>query len=275
LLVALIASAKAQQIKPMQKLITGHAPVNGINMYYEIHGQGNIPLVLIHGGGSTIESTFAHILPLFAAHNKVIAIELQAHGRTSDRNAPESFEQDADDVAALLKYLKIDKANILGFSNGGSTALQIAIRHSGIVNKIIAIAAASKRDGLIPGFFDFMQTASIDNMPAFLKTAFLKVNPSEAGLLNMFNKDKQRMINFKDWPDDMLQSIKAPTLFIAGDNDVVTPEHNLQMARLIKGAQVMILPGIHGQCLGEAGSYKAGSKQPEVTAILVQEFLNE
>src|ERR1700761_8634804 len=105
----------------MEKLKTsGYAPVNGLHMYYQIHGEGKMPLVLIHGGGSTIETSFERLLPLFAKNNKVIALELQAHGRTGDRDAPESFNQDADDVAGLLKYLDIAKANIVGFSNGGS-----------------------------------------------------------------------------------------------------------------------------------------------------------
>src|ERR1700743_3819883 len=120
---------------------TGHAPSNGLNMYYEIHGSGDMPLVLIHGGGSTIETTFSNLLPIFSSFTKVIAVELQAHGRTNDRDAPESFDQDADDVAGLLKYLNITKANILGFSNGGSTALKIAIRHPELVNKLVAISA--------------------------------------------------------------------------------------------------------------------------------------
>src|SRR5262249_15534415 len=123
-----------------------YANVNGIKMYYEIHGEGK-PLVLIHGGGSTIESNYGYILPLFAQHYKVIAVELQAHGHTSDRDAPETFEQDADDVAALLKQLDISKANILGFSNGGSTTMQIAIRHPGLVNKIVIASGAYKREG--------------------------------------------------------------------------------------------------------------------------------
>ena len=114
----------------MEKTVTsGYAPVNGLSMYYEIQGSGTIPLVLIHGGGSTIESSFGKLLPAFAAYTSVIAVELQAHGRTNDRDAPESFEQDADDVAGLLRYLGVGKANIFGFSNGGSTAMQVAIRH--------------------------------------------------------------------------------------------------------------------------------------------------
>lgn len=266
-------TAMAQQTKPMENLKTGYAPVNGINMYYEIHGEGTIPLVLIHGGGSTIEVTFAQILPIFSKHNKVIAVELQAHGRTSDRNSPESFEQDADDVASLLKYLKVDKANILGFSNGGTTTLQIAVRHPEIVNKIIDVAGASQREGFLSGFFDGFNGATIDMMPAPLKTAFLKVNPDNDKLLNMFHKDVERMKNFKDIPDDSIRGIKAPALVIVGSQDVMPVEHAVKLTHLIAGAQLAVLPGVHGACLGEVTA-KPG-KQPEATAILVQEFLNE
>lgn len=118
-----------------------YAAVNGINMYYEIHGKGK-PLVLIHGGGSTIETSFGNILPLLAQHYKIIAVELQAHGRTSDRDTSETFEQDADDVAALLKHLNIAEAFVLGFSNGASTAMQVAIRYPELAKKIIVVAGA-------------------------------------------------------------------------------------------------------------------------------------
>ena len=268
-------TVNAQNVKPMENLkLSGYAPVNGINMYYEIHGDGAMPLVLLHGGGSTIEVTFANILPIFSKYNKVIAVELQAHGRTSDRNSPESFEQDADDVAALLKYLKVDKANILGFSNGGTTSLQIAIRHPEIVNKIVDVAGAYQREGFLPGFFDGFNGATIDMMPAPLKTAFLKVTPDNAKLLNMFNKDVERMKNSKDIPDDSIRGIKVPALIIVGSQDVMPVEHAIKLSHLIAGAQLMVLPGVHGACLGEVTA-KPGSKQPEATAILVQEFLNE
>ncbi|MES2377346.1 MAG: alpha/beta hydrolase [Bacteroidota bacterium] len=261
-------------VNKMQTLVTsGHAAVNGISMYYEIHGKGDMPLVLIHGGGSTIEVTFGNILPYFAANNKIIAVELQAHGRTSDRNSPESFEQDADDVATLLKHLNITKANIMGFSNGGTTTLQIAIRHPQLVNKIVVIAGSYKRDGFIDGFFDFMPKATIDNMPQPLKDAFLKVTPSQAGLLTMFNKDKQRMIDFKDISDTDISNIKKPAMFIVADKDVITVPHTMAMAKLVSGAELMVLPGIHGEALGETTTYKTGSKAPQATAILVDEFL--
>ena len=132
---------------------SGYAPVNGISMYYEIYGNG-MPLVLIHGGGSTIQTTFSKIIPLLEKNHKVIAVEMQAHGHTSDRDAPESFDQDADDVAALMKYLKIDKADILGFSNGGNTAMKIGMKYPSMVNKLVVISAFYKREGMIKGFFE-------------------------------------------------------------------------------------------------------------------------
>ena len=267
-------ASKAQKAKPMENLkSSGYAPINGINMYYEIHGEGVIPLILIHGGGSTIEVTYSQILPILSKHNRVIAVELQAHGRTSDRTAPESFEQDADDVAALLKYLKVDKANILGFSNGGTTSLQIAIRHPEVVNKLIDVAGAYQREGFLPGFFDGFEGATIDMMPAQLRTAFLKVNPDNDKLLNMFHKDVERMKGFKDIPDDSISAIEAPALIITGSQDVMPVEHAVKLSHMIKGAQVMVLPGVHGACLGEVTAKP--SKQPEATAILVQDFLDE
>jgi pimeloyl-ACP methyl ester carboxylesterase len=252
---------------------SAYAPVNGINMYYEIYGEGDLPLVLIHGGGSTIQSSFANFLPLLADYGKIIAVELQAHGRTSDRDAPESFEQDADDVAALLRHLQITKANILGFSNGGTTTLQIAVRHPQLVNKLISIAGAWKREGLIPGFFEGMQGATIDHMPALLKEAFLEVTPDKNGLQNMFEKDKQRMIDFRDHNDEDLKAIQVPALIMVSHKDVITLEHTAHMANLIPNAQLVVLPGVHGTCIGELCSVKKGSLLPEVSAMLIKEFL--
>jgi pimeloyl-ACP methyl ester carboxylesterase len=250
----------------------GYAQVNGINMYYEIHGQGN-PLVLIHGGGSTIQSNFAIILPMLAKEFMVVAVELQAHGHTSDRSAPESFEQDADDVAALVRFLDLDKASFLGFSNGGSTAMQVGIRHPGIVNKLVIVAGAYKREGLFPGFFEMMATATLESMPAHLQKAFLDINNDPAKLQNMFEKDRNRMQQFKDWPEESLASIKAPSLVIAGDRDVITTEHTVEISRKIPGASLMILPGTHGACIGE-GEQK-GNKIIELTIEVITGFLNQ
>ena len=145
---------------------SGYSEVNGLKMYYEIHGQGE-PLVLIHGGGSTIQTNFEKIIPLFAKNRMVVAVELQAHGRTNDRNADLTFEQDADDVAALLKNLNIYKANFFGFSNGGTTALQFAIRHPELVDKMILGSALAKRNGAPDWFWGFMAQAKLENMPSW------------------------------------------------------------------------------------------------------------
>lgn len=253
--------------------ISGYAPVNGLKMYYEIHGSGS-PLVLVHGGGSTIQTSFDNILPLLSKHNKVIAVELQAHGHTADRDSPESFEQDADDIAALLAYLKITRADLLGFSNGGNTIMQVAIMHPELVNKLVVISAFYKREGMIKGFFEGMEKASLGNMPDPLKEAYLKINNDSIGLQRMFDRDKTRMLNFKDWKDEDLASIKAPSLIIAGDKDVVTTEHTVKMAQLIPNAQLMILPGTHGSFIGEVCSVAEGSKMPELTVAAIKEFLD-
>jgi pimeloyl-ACP methyl ester carboxylesterase len=253
----------------------GYALVNGLNMYYEVHGKGEIPLILIHGGGSTIESSFGEFLPLLSPHMKVIAVEMQAHGRTSDRDAPESYKQDADDVAALLKYLHIEKANILGFSDGGCTTMQIAMSYPDVLNKIVVVSSNYKNEGMIPEFAGFMENASLDNMPAPLKEAYNNVAPDKSKLVVMFNKDRNRRLNYQDWDDADLQSIKAPALLMVADKDVVTVEHVAKMSRLIPNAQLAVLPGTHGSFIGEVCSAKKGSKFPDLTALLVREFLHE
>jgi len=264
------AKSETKQVKQD----SGYAPVNGLKMYYEIHGEG-MPLVLIHGGGSTIQTSFSKILPLLAQQYKVIAVELQAHGHTNDRDSAESFEQDADDVAGLLRYLKISKAHFLGFSNGGNTAMQIAIRHSDLVNKLVIISSFYKREGMMAGFFEGMQQASLENMPALLKTYYLQINNDQKGLQAMFNKDKERMLHFKDWKDEDLASIKNHTLIIAGDKDVVTAEHTVKMSQIIPNAQLLILPGTHGSFIGEVCAVEEGSKMPETTVTMIKEFLDK
>ena len=254
--------------------MTGYAPVNGLKMYYEIHGEG-VPLVLIHGGGSTIQTTFGNIMPLLAPHYKIIAVELQAHGHTSDRSGPETFEQDADDIAALLQHLKINKAHFLGFSNGGNTAMRIATRHPGIVNKLVVVSSFYKREGMMKGFFDGLEKASLEDMPQPLKTHYLQINNDQKGLQTMFDKDKKRMVNFQDWNDEDLKSIQAPTFLISGDQDVMTPAHTVKMSQLIPNAQLMILPGTHGSFIGEVCTIEKESEMPGITAAIIREFLDK
>ncbi|WP_145857563.1 alpha/beta fold hydrolase [Pedobacter suwonensis] len=253
----------------------GHEKVNGIKMYYEIYGEGEMPLVLIHGGGSTIQSSFGRLLPFLAKSGRIIAIELQAHGRTSDRNQAESFEQDAKDVVTLLHQLSITKANFLGFSNGGTTTLHIAAHHSAVVNKIIVISANYQREGLIEGFYNGLENATIDHMPEPLKAAFLAVNPNQDALQAMFEKDKQRMLDFVDLSDNDLRGIASDTLLMAADKDVIKPEHVVKMSRLIPNVQLLILPGVHGAMIGENLNPGISDKTIAMTAHLVETFLNQ
>ncbi len=267
-----MTSTESKEVK--QDSVSGYAPVNGLNMYYEIHGAGT-PLVLIHGGGSTIQTTFGRVLHLLAKNHRVIAVELQAHGHTADINRSETFEQDADDVAALLKYLKIENASFFGFSNGGHTSMEIAIRHPEIVNNLVIASAPCKRNGFVPGFFDGLQHATLANMPQELKTAFLKINPDTAKLQIMFNRDRERMIEFRDWSDEQIKSITAPTLLINGDADVITPEHAVEMMRLLPHARLSILPGTHGAYISEITTGTEHSKMPDLTVSMIEEFLND
>jgi pimeloyl-ACP methyl ester carboxylesterase len=255
---------------------SGHAPVNGIEMYYELHGpSGGMPLVLLHGGGSTIDVTWSKILPLFAQTRCVIALEEQGHGRTSDRDAPVAFESSADDVAALLQHLDVAQANVFGFSNGAHVALHVAIRHPALVRKLVFASAMTKRDGAYPWFWEFMQKADVSNMPQPLKDAFLEVTPDAQKLRTMHDKDAARMQNFQDFPDDLLRAIKAQTLVIAGDREAIKPEHALELSRLIPDCRLLILPATHGDYLGEAIMTPQGSTYFEVTARLVEDFLDQ
>ena len=253
---------------------SGHVPVNGIRMYYEIHGRSSgIPLVLLHGGGSTIEITFSRMLPLLASRRTVIAVEEQGHGRTSDRDQPITFESSADDVAALARHLGFEQVDIFGFSNGASVGLQVAIRHPDLVRKLVFASAMTRRDGAYPELWEFMERADVANMPQPLKDAFLKVNPDVRKLQTMHDKDAQRMRQFRDVPDESLKSVRAAVLIVIGDKDVVRAEHAVELSRQIQGARLLVLPGGHGDYLGEAVMTTHETRYPELTARLIEEFL--
>lgn len=253
---------------------SGYSEVNGLNMYYEIYGEGK-PMVLIHGGGSTIQSSFEKLIPLLSKNRKVIAVESQAHGRTNDRNADLSFEQDADDIATLLKNLNIDKADFLGFSNGGTTTLQIAIRHPEIIDKMILASPLAKRNGVPDWFWDFMSQAKLENMPDQLKVAYKRVAADTNGLQIMHDRDAKRMVNFKDIPDEPIKKINASTLIIIGDKDVITPEHALELHRQIANSELAIIPGGHGQYIGEITTLTPDFKESELVVPMIEKFLDK
>jgi pimeloyl-ACP methyl ester carboxylesterase len=224
---------------------TGYAPVNGLRMYYEIHGPaGQLPLVLLHGGGDTIETSFGGLLPVLARSRRIIAFEQQGCGRTTDiEDRPFSFEQSADDMVALLKYLSIDRADLLGFSNGGTIALQVAIGYPQLVRRLVVITALMKRAWADQQFWESMKTAQPDAMPGKLREAYHMVAPQPENLESFFYKARNRMRDFKDVPDEAIHSINAPTLVVSSDRDVMRPEGAVELFQLLPHAQLAILPG--------------------------------
>lgn len=281
LLLILISCGEKKTTHPITKLEkqnsmafkSGYADVNGLKMYYEIYGAGK-PLVLVHGGGSTIQTSFEKIIPFLAKNRMVIATEIQVHGRTSDRNADLSFEQDADDIATLLKNLNIPKADFFGFSNGGTTVLQLAIRHPQLVNKLILGSALAKRNGVPEWFWNFMDQAKLENMPEQLKFGYKKVAADSNGLQVMHDRDAKRMQNFKDIPDAQIKAIKSHTLIINGDKDVILTEHALELHRQIKNSELAIIPGGHGEYMGEVTTLTPNFKESEMVVPIIEKFLN-
>ncbi len=223
-------------------------------LYYEVHEPrpGRPPLLLIHGGGSTIGSNWSALLPEMLSSRSVLAVELRGHGHTGPGTGPASFESSADDVAGLLAELAIPAVDVLGFSNGGQVALQLAIRHPSSVRRIIAASAPFRRDGMIDGFWDGLTSAQFADLPAPYKSSDFEASGDPAHAERMFDLDRDLMLTgFTDWPDEMLASISAPTLVVGADQDVVTVSHTARLAELIPGARLLVVPGNHGDYLGE------------------------
>lgn len=221
---------------------SGYAPVNGLQLYYEVRGSGE-PIVLLHGGGSSLETSFGHVIDELAKSRFVIAFDQQGHGRTADvARRPFSFEQSADDAVALLHYLKIEKADFFGYSNGGHIGIQISLSHPESVHRLIIESAMFSREGSAPAFWESFKTARLDQMPPELREAYLAEAPHPRNLQSFFDKSVQRMLHFQGWTPDQIRSIQAPTLVLCGDRDIVRPEHAVEMVRLLPHAQLAILP---------------------------------
>jgi pimeloyl-ACP methyl ester carboxylesterase len=255
---------------------TSYATVNGLRMYYEEHGGGSgPPLVLLHGGGSTVQTSFGAIIPALARGRRVIAPEQQAHGHSGDRPGPLSFEQMADDTAALLHQLGVDQADVLGFSNGGVVALQLAMRHPRLVRRLIVCSSYYAHAGMLPQFWQGFAHATMDNMPPALREAFVAAAPNPAEVPARFAKQVALMKAFQDIPEASLGRIAAPTLVMVGDHDVMSVEHDARLARLLPHGALAVMPGArHGTYLGavDAGG-RAGSPLPDLAVAMIDAFL--
>ena len=222
---------------------TGYASVNGLEMYYEIHGSGE-PLVVLHGAYMSIDA-LGELIPRLAETRQVIAVELQGHGRTADIDRPLRYETMADDVAALLDELGIERADIFGFSMGGGVALQVAIRHPERVDKLIVASMPYHSNGYHPGmmeFFDQITPEMFAGSP--MESEFLRFNPDNPeGFATLVAKLVELDTQVQDWSPESIQGITAPTLLIFGDSDVVTIEHAVEMFGLRGG-------GVNGDIVG-------------------------
>ncbi len=247
--------------------------LSALRMYYEEQGSGP-PLVLLHGGGSTAQTSFGAIMPRLARTHRVIAPEQQAHGHSGDRPGPLSFQQMADDTAALLAQLGVTQADVLGFSNGGVVALQLALRHPSVVRRLIVCSAYYARAGMPAQFWQGFAHATTADLPPALRAAFVATAPDRAQVGVRFAKQVALMKEFKDIPEAALRTITAPTLVMVGDHDVMSVEHEVRLARLLPHASLCVMPNSgHGTYLGSAEGARPGSPLPDIALALADAFL--
>jgi pimeloyl-ACP methyl ester carboxylesterase len=245
---ALPASVDIARAAPTERKVNPgssgkYADVNGLKMYYEIQGSGE-PVVLLHGGFSNNEGHFT-LLPALVKNRQVIAIELEGHGHTRDLERPLTFEQMADDTAALLKQLKIKEADFFGYSMGGVVALGVAIRHPELTRRVAVFGSntGSPKDVFVPEIYKQGQSLNADFAPPILKEPYDRMAPDPKRWPILVEKVRNLMRDFKGYSAAEVRSIKAQVLIMLGDRDAVRAEHGVEMYRLIPNAQLAIFPG--------------------------------
>jgi pimeloyl-ACP methyl ester carboxylesterase len=226
---------------------TGYAPVNGLNMYYEIHGDargGSRPLVLLHGALSATGTSFGRLLPRLAGDRRVIAVELQAHGRTADVDRPLGIAQLAEDTAALLRHLGVDNADVFGYSLGAGVALQLALAHPDLVGKLVLASVTYSVDGFHPGLLDGMEALTPDALAGSpFEREYAETAPNPADWPTLVEKVKGLDREFQGWSADTVRSVTAPVMLVIGDSDIVRPEHAVELFRMFGG-------GVMGDMVG-------------------------
>jgi pimeloyl-ACP methyl ester carboxylesterase len=230
-----------------------YATVNGLELYYEVSGSGQ-PLVLIPGGLMTIEM-MGPLIPALATTRQVVAVEPQAHGHTPDIDRPLTYEQMADDVAALIEHLRLGSADVLGFSVGAGIALQTAIRHPDAVRKLVVVSGTFRGDGEFPEIRAF-EAAFDPDLPALaeLRDAYVRAAPKPEAWSSLVTKMRQLLAQEYDWSQS-IALIQASTLIVVADADTLPPMHAVEMFGLLGGgtaasamggpskAQLAVLPG--------------------------------
>jgi pimeloyl-ACP methyl ester carboxylesterase len=238
-----------------------YANVNGLKMYYEIHGRGK-PLVLIHGAFSQPRTDFPRLIPHWARTREVIAVDLQGHGHTADVDRPLTYRQMGDDVVALLKQLNITNADFFGYSMGGGVALDIAIHHPEVVRKTVDMGGPMYRaTGFHPDLMKLEATLTADMMDGTpWKASYDSVAPNKSDFPKLVAKIKTLDTQFAGWSPAEIQAIKTPMMLIVGDADAVRLEHVVEFFHLLGGgvegdlhpipaAQLAVLPGTNHQLI--------------------------
>src|SRR5215471_9363197 len=209
----------------------GYASVNGLNLYYEIHGSGE-PLVLLPGGFMTVEA-MGEIVPQLAATRRVIGVELQGHGHTADIERPLRFESMADDIAALIRHLGLERADIFGYSLGGAVGLQTAIRHPEMVRKLALASTAFKRNGWYPEVLAGMASISVEGLAGTpIYETYLKTSPKPEAWPTFVDKMRRLLGEDYNWTNDV-SSLKSPVLIVVGDADSLQVPHMVEFFSLL------------------------------------------
>jgi pimeloyl-ACP methyl ester carboxylesterase len=220
-----------------------YAEVNGLNMYYEIHGAGE-PLVVLHGAYMTIDA-MGEVVPSLAETRQVIAVELQGHGHTADIDRPLSYEQMADDTAALLRHIGIEQADVFGYSMGGAAALQVAIRHPEVVRKLVVASASYTSEGAHPELLEMIPSITPEAFAGTpMEEEYLRTAPNPDDFPTLVAKLKRLDMEPFAWPPEDIQGIAAPTLLIVGDSDAIRLEHAVELFRLLGGGVMGDLAGL-------------------------------
>ena len=226
-----------------------YADVNGLHLYYELHGDpSNSPLVLLHGGMLTIDLNFATLIPTLAERHLVIGVETQGHGRTADIDRPITPADTAADVVALLDHLGIERAHVLGHSMGAATAIELAVSHPDRVRCVVPVSASVRPDGMVDDLSSPEKIAASDRMPTqqdFLdfSEAYRRLSPHPEHFDDFLASLSANQADTQGWTDEQLAGITAPVLIVLGDRDFVTIAHAGLMLELIPGSQLTVLPG--------------------------------
>jgi pimeloyl-ACP methyl ester carboxylesterase len=257
-----------------------YATVNGLDMYYEEHGAlGDRPVVLLHGALSAIGTSFGEILPLLAKAHRVIAVELQAHGRTGDADRPLTVEGFAADVLALLDHLSVERADFFGWSMGAAVALELGVHHPARVGKLVLASVSFTADGLYPGLLDGIQDLQPEHLHGSeFHEEYLRIAADPAtGWPNLVSKVKAFDANTPEWPADEITAIGAPTMLILGDSDIIRPEHTVTMFRLLGGGVPGDLQGLPTCRLAilPATTHTTIPQRADLIAPMVHEFLSD